>query len=82
MNDVDPSTDVAGLDVAEPVLLTAGQVASMIQVSQRTLWRMLSANRLPAPIRIGGVVRWRVGEIHQWIAQGCPVGRGSVDRRA
>lgn len=79
MSGNDPSANDAGLDGAEPVLLTAGQVAAMIQVSRRTLWRMLSANRLPAPIRIGGVVRWRIGEINRWIAQGCPESRESAN---
>jgi len=24
------------------------------------------------PIRLGGVVRWRLGEVKKWIAAGCP----------
>lgn len=64
--------DGAGIDVPEPVLLTAADVASLLKVSKRTLWRMQSAGRLPSPIRIGGIVRWRLVEVEEWIAAGCP----------
>ena len=61
-------------DVAErePLLITARQLASKLNVSTRTLWRMLSAGRLPVPIRVGGIVRWRTEEIEKWISAGCP----------
>ena len=57
----------------EPTLVTAKEVASMLQVSIRTLWRLRSAGQLPSPLRIGNAVRWRVDEIRIWIAAGCPV---------
>jgi predicted DNA-binding transcriptional regulator AlpA len=56
----------------EPVLVTARQLASMLQVSTRTLWRMRSAARLPAPVRLGGSVRWRLDDVTSWIEKGCP----------
>lgn len=56
----------------QPALITAAELAQMMQVSVRTLWRLLSAGQIPAPIRIGGNTRWRVEEINQWIAEGCP----------
>ena len=57
----------------ENVLITAAQVAEMLNVSLRTLWRLKSAGKLPAPVRLGGAVRWRTQEVLQWIAEGCPV---------
>ncbi len=56
----------------QPALITATELAQMMRVSVRTLWRLLSAGRIPAPIRIGGNARWRVEEIDRWIAEGCP----------
>lgn len=56
----------------EPALLTASQVARMLQISKRTLWRLRSAHDLPAPIHLGATVRWRANEIRNWIAAGCP----------
>jgi excisionase family DNA binding protein len=66
---------MAVINVAEevPLLITARQLADKLQISTRTLWRMLSAKRLPAPIRLGGIVRWRSDEIEEWISSGCPV---------
>ncbi len=56
----------------QPTLITAAELAQMMQISVRTLWRLLSARQIPAPIRIGGNTRWRLEEINQWIAEGCP----------
>jgi excisionase family DNA binding protein len=56
----------------DPLLLTAEQVAKLLQVSKRTLWRLLSAGALPAPLRIGNSTRWGCQQIHHWIDAGCP----------
>ncbi len=55
-----------------PLLLSAKRVAEMLQVSTRTLWRLLSDGRLIDPVRIGRSVRWRKDELLRWIAAGCP----------
>ena len=65
-------TENVGPEVLEPLLITAGQLAGLLQVSTRTLWRMSSAGRLPKPIRVGGIVRWRLEEVERWIEAGCP----------
>ncbi|MBL9082139.1 MAG: helix-turn-helix domain-containing protein [Planctomycetales bacterium] len=60
-------------DVPESTaLLTAKQVAAWLQISERSLWRMRSAGQLPAPLRLGGAVRWRREELAAWLAAGCP----------
>ena len=59
-----------------PGLLSAESLASLLQVSVRTVWRLRSSGRLPRPVRIGGSIRWRAEDVRQWIAQGCPVIRG------
>lgn len=56
-----------------PQLISADQVAEMLSVSTRTVWRLQSTGRMVQPIRIGGSVRWRLDEIRQWIDLGCPV---------
>jgi len=67
-------------DRVEPLLINASQFAGLLQVSSRTLWRMLSAGRLPKPIRVGGIVRWRVCEVKGWVAEGCPERSGMQSR--
>jgi excisionase family DNA binding protein len=71
-----PSVDMHDESIKEPLLLRARDVAQLIQVSLRTLWRMRSAGQLPAPVTLGGGVRWRYEEIKQWIT-GLPVTSGS-----
>lgn len=64
------------------LLATPKQVAELLQVSTRTLWRMRSAGSLPTPVRLGAAVRWRRDEIEAWIQQGCPASGGrDNDRR-
>jgi excisionase family DNA binding protein len=54
-----------------PLLITAAELARLLQVSTRTLWRLRSAGELPEAVRLGGAVRWRLDEIKKWIAGGC-----------
>lgn len=56
----------------EPLFVTAGELAQLMRISTRTLWRLLSAHKIPEPIRLGGAVRWRIEVIQDWIDQGCP----------
>ncbi len=65
----------------EPLLIPAAEVARMLQVSARTLWRLRSAGQLPAPVRLGGTVRWRLDEVRKWIAEGCRVPTGGDNER-
>ena len=57
---------------AERLLIPAEKVAELLGISKRTLWRLLSAGRLPEPIRLGSVVRWKRDELQEWIEEGCP----------
>jgi predicted DNA-binding transcriptional regulator AlpA len=57
---------------AQSLLVSALQVAELLAVSCRTVWRLDSGGRLPRPVKIGGQTRWRRSEIENWIAAGCP----------
>jgi len=54
-------------------LLTDAELATLMKVSRRQVWKLLSMGRLPEPIRLGRSVRWRADEIRRWIEDGCPV---------
>ncbi len=58
-----------------PVLINAEELARMMDVSERTLWRLLSGGKVPQPVRIGRNTRWRLAEVVEWIERGCPVGK-------
>ncbi len=60
-----------GAEVTQPVVVTAAQLAIMLQVSKRTLWRMRSAGTLPSPMRVGGIVRWRLDDVTKWLSESC-----------
>jgi len=75
------SVGVDSAKPSEPLLIPAEELARLLQVSTRTLWRQLSARRIPKPVRIGGSVRWRLEEVRTWIAEGCPLPQARENER-
>lgn len=53
-------------------LLTAKAVGEMLSLSKRQVFRLNSAGKIPAPIRIGGSVRWATSTIAKWLEAGAP----------
>ena len=64
----------AGLEeiFREPLLISVDELAMILKISPRSVWRNLSAGKIIEPVRIGGAVRWRFSEVKDWIQQGCP----------
>lgn len=56
----------------DPLLISVGDLAKIVKLSPRSIWRLLNAGRIVAPVRIGGSVRWRYQDIKRWIDDGCP----------
>lgn len=50
-----------------PEMLDVYEVAKIIGVSPRTVWRMESAGSIPRAFRAGRIVRWRLSDIVAWI---------------
>ncbi len=50
--------------IAPTPLLTAKEVAGYFQVSVRTIRRWRRSGHLPAPLQIGGLIRWRASDFH------------------
>lgn len=55
-----------------PLLISADQLASRMQISTRSVWRLLSRGEIIAPVRFGGTTRWRLSQVEDWISRGCP----------
>lgn len=54
-------------------MIDAKKLAELLGTSLRHVWRMRSAMRLPTPVTLGKkLTRWRLSDIKQWIADGCP----------
>ena len=59
-------------DSASVLLIDAHRLAELLGLSVRTIRRLDSTAKLPAPVRVGGAVRWRLSEVQAWLNAGCP----------
>ncbi len=57
-----------------PELLTIRELATILKVSQRSIWRLVASGQLVEPLRVGGSIRWRPDDIRDWIDNGCERG--------
>ena len=58
-----------------PQLLTVRELAKMLNVSQRSIYRWVDAGRMPKPIRLASLQRWELRTIQEWIDAGAPLVR-------
>ncbi len=56
---------------AEQELLTTHELARMLGVTTRRVWLLRGTGDLPAPIRLGPLVRWRRAAVERWLSE-CP----------
>ena len=57
---------------ATPHVDDARRLAVLLGVGVRTVRTWDAAGRLPAPVRIGGRVVWRIDEVRTWLYAGAP----------
>jgi predicted DNA-binding transcriptional regulator AlpA len=62
---VSPLPDLDALPA--DALIDADAVAAVLACCVRHVHRMAAAGRLPAPLRIGQLVRWRAGTLRAWL---------------
>lgn len=60
---------------ASAKLLDVRAVAEMLGCSQRHVYRLSDAGKMPPPVKLGSLVRWSAAAIREWIDQGCPAVR-------
>lgn len=55
-------------------MLTAEEIATLLNVSTRTVWRLDKAQKLPAalPLRRRRKKQWKESDIKKWLELGCP----------
>jgi len=58
--------------VREALAVRARELAEMLNVSLRQIWRLNASGKLPRPIRLGGSVRWDREEVQRWFEASCP----------
>jgi prophage regulatory protein len=59
-------------DQDSQLAVSARQLAALLNVSLRQVWRLNAAGKLPRPVRLGGSIRWDRQEIIDWFKAGCP----------
>ena len=51
-----------------PELMTSQQVAVLLAVSVRTVWRLVAADQFPQPVRYNRkLVRWKAAEVMRYL---------------
>jgi excisionase family DNA binding protein len=61
----------AGPERALAELLDVKAVAALLDCSSRHVYRLADAGRMPRPLKLGALVRWRRAELQQWVTDGC-----------
>lgn len=65
---------------ASAKLLDVQAVAETLGCSTRHVYRLSDAGKMPAPLKLGSLVRWSKTAIESWIADGCPAVRRGARR--
>jgi excisionase family DNA binding protein len=53
-------------------LADAEEAARVCSISESMLYKLNAAGKMPAPVRIGSLLRWKRRELLEWIEAGCP----------
>lgn len=67
-----PETPTSITAVAKPAipavhLVPAREAARLLSMGQSTFWREVAKKRLPQPVKIGGMTRWRVADLQRCV---------------
>ena len=52
-------------DLPDSALVRLPTVQALFSVSAPTVWRWARTDRLPKPVKIGGITCWRVGDLRE-----------------
>lgn len=71
--------------MADVAVVSVREVAELLGINVRTVWRMAQRGEIPAPIRLGErVVRWRLSDLREHLdrkAAGASVARATREAR-
>jgi len=57
---------------ASSQMIDVRKVADLLACSVRHVYRLADSGRMPAPIKLGSLVRWHQAELKVWLEMGCP----------
>lgn len=55
----------------EPLLIDVEEVARLCTCSTRHVRRLADGGKMPAPLKLGALLRFRRADIEAWLADGC-----------
>ena len=67
----DRLAELCGVPPAPPDLIDVQAVAAKLTCSTRHARRLADSGKMPAPIKLGNLLRWNRAVIEAWIAGGC-----------
>ena len=73
-------TDILTPPTESAKLLDVRSISKILSCSTRHIYRLSDAGRMPAPVKLGSLVRWPRTSIEDWIAAGCPRCRHRIRR--
>lgn len=56
----------------EPLLLSAKQVAAVLNIGESTIWDLHARGLLPLPIKLSRRTLWSAEELRDFVRAGCP----------
>jgi excisionase family DNA binding protein len=56
---------------ADPILLDIRAVARLLSCSPRHVARLADSGRLPPPLKLGRLIRWRRADLDAFLAKAC-----------
>lgn len=62
--------------------ISAKEFGQALSLSTRTVWRLLSANKLPRPMSIGGSKRFLMSDVILFLDCGCDMAKFNSRREA
>ena len=63
--------EVKKREPVEPALIDVGHVAALLGCSTKHVFRLVDQGAMPAPVKLGGLVRWNRKSVLDWIESGC-----------
>jgi|GEM_PF-5105501 len=49
--------------IAKPIMFSALDIASMLQISRSMVYKLVQAGDLPEPVKIGSLSKWEISEL-------------------
>jgi predicted DNA-binding transcriptional regulator AlpA len=56
----------------EPLLVDIKQATALCGISEASWYRLKALGRVPAAVKLGARVLWRIDDLRLWVAWGCP----------